>query len=138
MFPFLACNAGGATLDGALASPLARHRALEADDAVGETIVALKSSDDYIIMVGLSRAHKLQPKQASESVTTRPVEGLAVGLVSLPLDKLRTTQIMRESILDHFKETSESIPVGLLAVKLADEIHREIGWAPLWSSMLCL
>lgn len=123
-FISLICSAAGASQSGEVAPALARNRALEANDAVGETILGMKSSDGYIVMFGLSHAHKLQPHQASPLLMSRLEEGLAVGLVSLPLDKLRTTQMVRENVLTYFAETSETIPVGLLAVKLADEIHR--------------
>lgn len=107
-----------------IAPPLQRQKILEDSEAVGETLLGMQSNDGYFLIVGISQDHKLQPLNPSPLLLTRPFKGLAVGLVALPLDKQKSLEVTREYILNHYAETSESIPVGLLALKLADEIHK--------------
>ena len=131
------CDAVAAGRSGEVA-PLARNRALESNEAVGETVLGMRSSDGYSLMIGLSKAHKLQTRHSSALVLSRPAKCLVVGLSCLPLDKQRSTQMVREHILSHFAETSETIPVGLLAVKLADEIYRrdQVGTPLVFNALL--
>lgn len=105
-------------------SPMGRQSAIEENIEIGETIVGLSSIEGDHLIVGVSSSHKLRVRNAGPVLMSLGHDDLVVGFVGLPSDRQEALRLARTFILDYFADTNEDIPVGILAMKLADEVYQ--------------
>lgn len=118
---FSSCASGASASH---SSAISRQSAIEGRGEIGETIIGLSSAEGDHLMLGVSPSHKLRVRNAGPILMSLGHEQLVMGLVGLTADRQVALRIAQKFVLDYFAETNEDIPVGMLAMKLADEVYQ--------------
>ena len=104
-------------------SAVGRQTAIEGA-ASGETIIGLSSVDGDYLMLGVSQSHKLKVRNGGPILMSVGHEELVMGLVGLPAGRQVTIDLAQNFVLQYFSDNNENIPVGMLAMKMADEVYK--------------
>ena len=115
--------ASAASSFSSMVSALDRQAAIENENEATETIIGLSSTDGDYLILGVSQTHKLKVRNGGPILVSVGHEGLVMGFVGLPVDKIVALRIAQNFILEYFSNMNENIPVGILAMHLADDLQ---------------